>query len=152
MFTITEGGSLTFTQAGSTVSVSTGQIIISGTPGTPINVDFKDILVKNDKIYILFAKNKLPTGTPPQPSPYYSLGGMLEYTYNSSGITNHPQKYGFKNEVTAENGIVTAGEANFYGPACFIGYDEQSISIADDGCTFKKEGSSVRIDKNVNRK
>ncbi|UTC87593.1 hypothetical protein [Treponema denticola] len=151
MFTITEGGSLTFTQAGSTVSVSTGQIIISGTPGTPINVDFKDILVKNDKIYILFAKNKLPTGTPPQPSPYYSLGGMLEYTYNSSGITNHPQKYGFKNEVTAENGIVTAGEANFYGPACFIGYDEQSISIADDGCTFKKEGSSVRIDKNVNR-
>ena len=152
MFTITEEGSgLTLTEAGSTVSVSTGQIIISGTPGTPINVDFKDILVKNDKIYILFAKNKLPTGTPPQPSPYYSLGGMLEYTYNSSGITNHPQKYGFKNEVTAENGIVTAGEANFYGPACFIGYDEQSISIADDGCTFQKVDGSVRIDKNVNR-
>ena len=151
MFTITEGGgSLTLTQAGST-SVSTGQITISGTPGTPINVDFKDILVKNDKIYILFAKNKLPTETPPQPSPYYSLGGMLEYTYNSSGITNHPQKYGFNDTVTAENGIVTAGEANFYGPACFIGYDEQSISIADDGCTFKKEGGNVKIDKNVNR-
>lgn len=151
MFTITEEGSgLTLTEAGSTVSVSTGQIIISGS-GTPINVDFKDILVKNDKIYILFAKNKLPTGTPPQPSPYYSLGGMLEYTYNSSGITDNPQKYGFKNEVTAENGIVTAGEANFYGPACFIGYDEQSISIADDGCTFKKEGGNVKIDKNVNR-
>lgn len=150
MFTITEEGSgLTLTEAGSTVSVSTGQIIISGTPGTPINVDFKDILVKKDKIYILFAKNNLPI--PSTSSPYYSLGGMLEYTYNSSGITNHPQKYGFKNEVTAENGIVTAGEANFYGPACFIGYDEQSISIADDGCTFKKEGSSVRIDKNVNR-
>lgn len=148
MFTITEGGSLTFTQAGST-TVSTGQVTISGSV-TPIPVEFKDILVKNDKIYILFAKNKLPTGTPPQPSPYYSLGGMLEYTYNSSGI-NGLQKYGFKNEVTAKDGIVTAGEANFYGPACFIGYDEQSISIADDGCTFKKVGGSVRIDKNVNR-
>lgn len=150
MFTITEGGSLTLNQVGSTVSLSTGQITISGTPGTPINVDFKDILVKNDKIYILFAKNKLPTGTPLPSSPYYSLGGMLEYTYNSSGISGL-QKYGFKNEVTAEDGIVTAGEANFYGPACFIGYDEQSISIADDGCTFKKEGGSVRIYKNVNR-
>lgn len=148
MFTITEGGSLTFTQAGST-TVSTGQVTISGSV-TPIPVEFKDILVKNDKIYILFAKNKLPTGTPPQPSPYYSLGGMLEYTYNSSGI-NGLQKYGFKNEVTAKDGIVTAGEANFYGPACFIGYDEQSISIADDGCTFNKVGGSVRIDKNVNR-
>ena len=148
MFTITEGGSLTFTQAGST-TVSTGQVTISGSV-TPIPVEFKDILVKNDKIYILFAKNKLPTGTPPQPSPYYSLGGMLEYTYNSSGI-NGLQKYGFKNEVTAKDGIVTAGEANFYGPACFIGYDKQSISIADDGCTFNKVGGSVRIDKNVNR-
>ncbi|UYT08999.1 hypothetical protein OE909_06025 [Treponema denticola] len=150
MFTITEGGSLTFTQAGSPVSVSTGQIIISGS-GTPINVDFKDILVKKDKIYILFAKNKLPTETPLPPSPYYSLGGMLEYTYNSSGITDNPQKYGFNDTVTTENDIVTAGEANFYDPACFIGYDEQSISIADDGCTFKKEGSNVKIDKNVNR-
>jgi len=152
MFTITEEGSgLTLTEAGSTVSVSTGQITISGsvTPGTPINVDFKDILVKKDKIYILFAKNSLPSGTPP--AHYYSLGGMIEYTYNSSGITNHPQKYGFNDTVTAEDGIVTAGEANFYGPACFIGYDEQSISIADDGCTFKKVDGSVRIDKNVNR-
>lgn len=149
MFTITEEGSgLTLNQAGSTVSVSTEQITISG---TPIDVDFKDILVKNDKIYILFAKNKLPTGTPLPSSPYYSLGGMLEYTYNSSGITNHPQKYGFNDTVTAENDIVTAGEANFYGPACFIGYDKQSISIADDGCTFNKVGGSVRIDKNVNR-
>lgn len=145
MFTITEGGgSLTFTEAGST-TVSTGQITISG---TPINVDFKDILVKKDKIYILFAKNNLPI--PSTSSPYYSLGGMLEYTYNSSGISGL-QKYGFNDTVTAEDGIVTAGEANFYGPACFIGYDEQSISIADDGCTFKKEGGSVRIYKNVNR-
>lgn len=151
MFTITEGGSgLTLTEAGSTVSVSTGQIIISGS-GTPINVDFKDILVKKDKIYILFAKNKLPTGTPLPSSPYYSLGGMLEYTYNSSGVIDNPQKYGFNDTVTAGDDIVTAGEANFYGPACFIGYDEQSISIADDGCTFKKEGGSVRIYKNVNR-
>ena len=149
MFTITEGGSLTFTQAGSPVSVSRGQITISGTPGTTINVDFKDILVKNDKIYILFAKNSLPSGTPP--AHYYSLGGMLEYTYNSSGVIDNPQKYGFNDTVTDEDGIVTAGEANFYGPACFIGYDEQSISIADDGCTFKKEGGSVRIYKNVNR-
>lgn len=149
MFTITEGGSLTFTQAGSPVSVSRGQITISGTPGTTINVDFKDILVKNDKIYILFAKNSLPSGTPP--AHYYSLGGMLEYTYNSSGVIDNPQKYGFNDTVTAGDDIVTAGEANFYGPACFIGYDEQSISIADDGCTFKKEGGSVRIYKNVNR-
>lgn len=147
MFTITEGGSLTFTQAGST-TVSTGQITISGSV-TPIPVDFKDILVKNDKIYILFAKNSLPSGTPP--AHYYSLGGMLEYTYNSSGVIDNPQKYGFNDTVTAGDDIVTAGEANFYGPACFIGYDEQSISIADDGCTFKKEGGSVRIYKNVNR-
>ena len=145
MFTITEGGSLTLTHAGST-SVSTGQITISV---TPINVDFKDILVKKDKIYILFAKNNLPI--PSTSSPYYSLGGMLEYTYNSSGVIDNPQKYGFNDTVTAKDGIVTAGEANFYGPACFIGYDEQSISIADDGCTFKKESGSVRIDKNVNR-
>ncbi|XTB04695.1 hypothetical protein KP614_06690 [Treponema denticola] len=147
MFTITEVGSgLTLNQAGSTVSVSTRQIIISG---TPINVDFKDILVKKDKIYILFAKNNLPMAS--TPSPYYSLGGMLEYTYNSSGVIDNPQKYGFNDTVTAGDDIVTAGEANFYGPACFIGYDEQSISIADDGCTFKKEGSNVKIGKNVNR-
>lgn len=57
MFTITEGESvLTLTPVGST-TVSTGQITISV---TPINVDFKDILVKKDKIYILFAKNNLP--------------------------------------------------------------------------------------------
>ena len=150
MFTITEGGSgLTLTEAGST-TVSRGQITISTSGSeTTINVDFKDILVKKDKIYILFAKNSLPSGTPT--AHYYSLGGMLEYTYNSSGITNYPQKYGFNDTVTAEDGIVTAGEANFYGPACFIGYDEQSISIADDGCTFKKVDGSVRIDKNVNR-
>ncbi|EMB21116.1 hypothetical protein [Treponema denticola] len=150
MFTITEEGSvLTLNQAGST-SVSTGQITISTSGSeTTINVDFKDILVKKDKIYILFAKNNLPT--PSTPSPYYSLGGMLEYTYNSSGVIDNPQKYGFNDTVTAGDDIVTAGEANFYGPACFIGYDEQSISIADDGCTFKKEGGSVRIYKNVNR-
>ena len=149
MFTITEEGSgLTLNQAGSTVSVSTEQITISG---TPIDVDFKDILVKKDKIYILFAKNKLPTGTPLPSSPYYSLGGMLEYTYNSSGVIDNPQKYGFNDTVTAGDDIVTAGEANFYGPACFIGYDEHTISIADDGCMFKKEGSNVKIDKNVNR-
>lgn len=148
MFTITEGGgSLTFTEAGST-TVSTGQITISGSV-TPIPVEFKDILVKNDKIYILFAKNSLPISS--TPSPYYSLGGMLEYTYNSSGVIDNPQKYGFNDTVMAGDDIVTAGEANFYGPACFIGYDEQSISIADDGCTFKKEGGSVRIYKNVNR-
>ena len=146
MFTITEGGgSLTLTPVGST-TVSTGQITISV---TPINVDFKDILVKKDKIYILFAKNNLPI--PSTSSPYYSLGGMLEYTYNSSGVIDNPQKYGFNDTVTAENDIVTAGETNFYGPACFIGYDEQSISIADDGCTFQKVDGSVRIDKNVNR-
>ena len=151
MFTITEeGGGLTLNQAGSLIPVSTGQITISTSGSeTTINVDFKDILVKKDKIYILFAKNNLPI--PSTSSPYYSLGGMLEYTYNSSGITNYPQKYGFNDTVTAKDGIVTAGEANFYGPACFIGYDEQSISIADDGCTFKKESGSVRIDKNVNR-
>ena len=146
MFTITEGESvLTLTPVGST-TVSTGQITISV---TPINVDFKDILVKKDKIYILFAKNNLPI--PSTSSPYYSLGGMLEYTYNSSGVIDNPQKYGFNDTVTAENDIVTAGETNFYGPACFIGYDEQSISIADDGCTFQKVDGSVRIDKNVNR-
>lgn len=50
MFTITEVGSvLTLNQAGSPVSVSRGQITISGTPGTTINVDFKDILVKTIK-------------------------------------------------------------------------------------------------------
>lgn len=148
MFTITEGGSgLTLNQAGSTVSVSTEQITISG---TPINVEFKNILVKNDKIYILFAKNSLPSGTPL--AHYYSLGGMLEYTYNSSGITNHPQKYGFNDTVTADSsGIVTAGESNFYGAVSFIGYDEQNIYIADDGCTLKKESNNVKIDKNVNR-
>lgn len=151
MFTITEEGSvLTLNQAGSLIPVSTGQITISTSGSeTTINVDFKDILVKKDKIYILFAKNNLPT--PSTPSPYYSLGGMLEYTYNSSGVIDNPQKYGFNDTVTAGDDIVTAGEANFYGPACFIGYDEQSISIADDGCTFKKEGGSVRIYKNVNR-
>ena len=150
MFTITEGGSgLTLTEAGST-TVSRGQITISTSGSeTTINVDFKDILVKKDKIYILFAKNSLPSGTPT--AHYYSLGGMLEYTYNSSGVIDNPQKYGFNDTVTAGDDIVTAGEANFYGPACFIGYDEQSISIADDGCTFKKEGGSVRIYKNVNR-
>ena len=55
MFTITEeGGGLTLNQAGSLIPVSTGQITISTSGSeTTINVDFKDILVKNDKIYIL---------------------------------------------------------------------------------------------------
>ncbi|WP_253694746.1 MULTISPECIES: hypothetical protein [unclassified Treponema] len=82
MFNITEGGSgLALTEVG-TVSVSKEQITVSG---TQIQVDFKDILVKNDKIYILFAKNSLPSGTPL--AHYYSLGGMLEYTYNASGAS-----------------------------------------------------------------
>lgn len=66
---------------------------------------------------------------------------MLEYTYNSSGVIDNPQKYGFNDTVTAGDDIVTAGEANFYGPACFIGYDEHTISIADDGCMFKKKAA-----------
>ncbi|WP_253694747.1 MULTISPECIES: hypothetical protein [unclassified Treponema] len=62
------------------------------------------------------------------------------------------QKYGFNGTVTADSsGIVTAGESNFYGAVSFIGYDEQNIYIADDGCTLKKESNNIKIDKNVNR-
>lgn len=138
-----EYGSLIASQVGNPVSISKQQIKMET---NYIQVDFKDILVKKDKIYLLFAKKNLISPI------FYSLGGMLEYTYNSSEIIETPQKWGFNDtaDFDSQSSIITAGEAHFYGPVRFIGYDEQNIYIADDGCTIQKNDNDYKI-KNVNR-
>ncbi|UTC65579.1 hypothetical protein E4O00_05645 [Treponema sp. OMZ 788] len=154
MFTITEGGrGLTLIPVGSPISILKQQIKINSSPPiiNPIKVNFINILIKNNSIYILFEAKTIP-GTS-SVSPYYSLGGMLEYNYDSNGLKDNPKDYGFDKEITynLNDSVITTSQDNFYGAVSFIGYDEQNIYIADDGCTLKKESNNVKIDKNVNR-
>ncbi|EMB23363.1 hypothetical protein HMPREF9723_00501 [Treponema denticola OTK] len=107
-----------------------------------------DIFVNKNKLYVLFSafSNDLINGA-------YSLGGILEYTYNDEGNLVPARKLGFSQSLTAgtEN-IANIDEAsNFYGAAKIIGFEGETIYVADDGYKLQTGTSHAEVEKNKNR-
>lgn len=107
-----------------------------------------DIFVNNNKLYVLFSafSNDLTNGA-------YSLGGILEYTYNDEGNLEPARKLGFSQSLTAgTDNIAHIDEAsNFYGAAKIIGFEDETIYIADDGYKLQTGTSHAEVEKNKNR-
>ena len=107
-----------------------------------------DIFVNENKFYVLFSafSNDLINGA-------YSLGGILEYTYNDEGNLEPARKLGFSQSLTAEtDNIANIDEAsNFYGAAKIIGFEDETIYVADDGYKLQTGTSHAEVEKNKNR-
>lgn len=107
-----------------------------------------DIFVNENKLYVLFSafSNDLINGA-------YSLGGILEYTYNDEGNLEPARKLGFSQSLTAEtDNIANIDEAsNFYGAAKIIGFEDETIYVADDGYKLQTGTSHAEVEKNKNR-
>lgn len=107
-----------------------------------------DIFVNENKLYVLFSafSNDLINGA-------YSLGGILEYTYNDEGNLEPARKLGFSQSFTAgADNIANIDEAsNFYGAAKIIGFEDETIYIADDGYKLQTGTSHAEVEKNKNR-
>lgn len=107
-----------------------------------------DIFVNENKLYVLFSafSNDLTNGA-------YSLGGILEYTYNDEGNLEPARKLGFSQSLTAgADNIANIDEAsNFYGAAKIIGFEDETIYIADDGYKLQTGTSHAEVEKNKNR-
>lgn len=107
-----------------------------------------DIFVNNNKLYVLFSafSNDLTNGA-------YSLGGILEYTYNDGGNLAPARKLGFSQSLTAgTDKIAHIDEAsNFYGAAKIIGFEDETIYIADDGYKLQTGTPHAEVEKNKNR-
>ena len=107
-----------------------------------------DIFVNENKLYVLFSafSNDLINGA-------YSLGGILEYTYNDEGNLEPARKLGFSQSLTAGmDNIANIDEAsNFYGAAKIIGFEDETIYIADDGYKLQTGTSHAEVEKNKNR-
>lgn len=107
-----------------------------------------DIFVNENKLYVLFSafSNDLINGA-------YSLGGILEYTYNDEGNLEPARKLGFSQSLTAgTDNIAHIDEAsNFYGAAKIIGFEDETIYVADDGYKLQTGTSHAEVEKNKNR-
>ena len=107
-----------------------------------------DIFVNNNKLYVLFSafSSDLINGA-------YSLGGILEYTYNDGGNLAPARKLGFSQSLTAgTDKIAHIDEAsNFYGAAKIIGFEDETIYIADDGYKLQTGTPHAEVEKNKNR-
>ncbi|WP_024466892.1 hypothetical protein [Treponema pedis] len=91
-------------------------------------VNCRDVFIKDNKIYILFTLSSI-TG-----SPYYSLGGIIEYAYTEEGIEDRPpNQYGFTDGLAPENNIIHTPENDFYGAVQVLGFEDDNIYIADEG-------------------
>ncbi len=112
------------------------------------NFKSMDIFVNKNKFYVLFSafSNDLTNGA-------YSLGGILEYTYNDGGNLEPARKLGFSQSLTAGmDNIANIDEAsNFYGAAKIIGFEDETIYIADDGYKLQIGTSHAEVEKNKNR-
>lgn len=107
-----------------------------------------DIFVNKNKLYVLFSafSSDLTNGA-------YSLGGILEYTYNDEGNLVPARKLGFSQSLAAgTDNIAHIDEAsNFYGAAKIIGFEGETIYIADDGYKLQIGTSHAEVEKNKNR-
>ncbi len=134
------------TSIGSAVTFPTDLIKIAGNNA---DLSFKDIFATENKIYLLFKSYKESTE-------YCSLGGILEYTYTEAGINSDPTgKIGFPTEnLTPDEGIVSNPDSDkyFYGAVKFLGFEGDTLYIADDGVEFTKESGVAGVRKlNKNR-
>ncbi|WP_024468599.1 hypothetical protein [Treponema pedis] len=107
-------------------------------------VNCRDVFIKDNKIYILFTLSSI-TG-----SPYYSLGGIIEYAYTEEGIEDRPpHQYGFTDGLAPENNIIHTPENDFYGAVQVLGFEDDNIYIADEG--FNNFNTSPLTYSHVNR-
>ncbi|UTY24303.1 hypothetical protein [Treponema denticola] len=112
------------------------------------NFKSMDIFVNRNKLYVLFSafSSDLTNGA-------YSLGGILEYTYNDGGNLAPARKLGFSQSLASgTDNIAHIDEASdFYGAAKIIGFEDETIYIADDGYKLQTGTSHAEVEKNKNR-
>ena len=86
-------------------------------------------------------------------SGFYSLGGIVKYSYNpADGTISKIKRIGIEDSHTSDgNGIYPTDERNFYGPVKVIGFDEENLYIADDGIKFEYQKGKPRLTANKNR-
>ncbi|MGP1490795.1 MAG: hypothetical protein ACTTI6_07010 [Treponema sp.] len=119
------------------------------TPDHYVYGEIKDFYMTKDALYLLFSAFDNQSGK------YYSLGGIVKYSYSADSTTvtiTDPVRIGIKDAHTPDgNGIYQTEESNFYGPVKVTGFDEENLYIADDGIKFEYQKGKPRITANKNR-
>lgn len=119
------------------------------TPAHYVHGEIKDLYMTKDALYLLFSASDNHSGK------YYSLGGIVKYSYTADSTTasiSSPVHIGIKDAHTPDgNGIYPTEESNFYGPVKVTGFDEENLYIADDGIKFEYQKGKPRITANKNR-
>ena len=111
-----------------------------------VYIKINDLYMTKDALYLLFSA----FGN--QSSGFYSLGGIVKYSYNpADGTISKIKRIGIEDSHTAQNGIYPTDESKFYGPVKVIGFDEQNLYIADDGIKFEFQKGKPRLTANKNR-
>ncbi|MGP1431021.1 MAG: hypothetical protein ACTTJ4_01680 [Treponema sp.] len=119
------------------------------TPAHYVPGEIKDFYMTKDALYLLFSAFDNQSGK------YYSLGGIVKYSYSADSTTvtiTNPIRIGIKDAHTPDgNGIYQTEKSNFYGPVKVTGFDEENLYIADDGIKFEYQKGKPRITANKNR-
>lgn len=116
------------------------------TPAHYVDSNIKDLYMTKDALYLLFSAFDNHSGE------YYSLGGIVKYSYSADGTISKIKRIGIADDHTSDgNGIYPTEESNFYGSVKVIGFDEQNLYIADDGVMFEYQKGMSRITANKNR-
>ncbi|MGP1444099.1 hypothetical protein [Treponema sp.] len=119
------------------------------TPDHYVPGEIKDFYMTKDALYLLFSAFDNQSGK------YYSLGGIVKYSYSADSTTvtiTNPIRIGIKDAHTPDgNGIYQTEKSNFYGPVKVTGFDEENLYIADDGIKFEYQKGKPRITANKNR-
>jgi len=112
-----------------------------------VYIKINDLYMTKDALYLLFSA----FGN--QSSGFYSLGGIVKYSYNpADGTISKIKRIGIEDSHTYDgNGIYPTDESNFYGPVKVIGFDEENLYIADDGVKFEFQKGKPRLTANKNR-
>lgn len=83
---------------------------------------------------------------------FYAVGKIVQYEYSGGGLVQK-REAGFKSDsqMFSNGGIAFTDDAFSY-PAAFIGYDEETLYIADDGADIQKDDYiDWRMNGNKNR-
>lgn len=119
------------------------------TPAHYVDSNINDLYMTKDALYLLFSAFDNHSGE------YYSLGGIVKYSYSADSTTasiSNPVRIGIADDHTSDgNGIYPTEESNFYGSVKVVGFDEENLYIADDGVTFEYQKGKPRITANKNR-
>jgi len=103
--------------------------------------------VDKAEVYCLIGQKK--TG---ESCSFYAVGKIVQYEYSGNGLVQK-REAGFKSDsqMFSNGGIAFTDDAFSY-PAAFIGYDEETLYIADDGADIQKDDYiDWRMNGNKNR-